>query len=100
MYRINWKSGVPYVEHGEEVISGKKRKISRIKWPSEEKLSDFGTGRKTLKEAFEKDILETCSIFGENLFSKRKPEPWQVVSCISKINRLYNKLKKIKGLNL
>lgn len=95
-YRVQWIKGQPYIEHGEVVISGKKRQIKRIKWPSEKKTREHTSGYDSIKIALEKDILNTASMFGDGFFrpKERDPEPWTMAKCIAKTVRLARKLKK------
>lgn len=92
-YRVIWKEGEPFIEHGEVVVSGKKRQIKRIKWPSEDKTKEHTSGFDSIKKALDNDILVTARLFG-GMFSRRKPEPWKMARCISKTVRLARKLQK------
>ncbi len=93
-YRVEWKKGQPYIEHGEVVISGKKRQIKRIKWPSESKTKEHTSGFDSIKEALEKDIIHSARLFGDSIFSREKPNSWLMAKCINKTLRLARKLQK------
>lgn len=94
-YRINWKKGEPFVEAGDIVIVGNKKKIRKIKWPSEEKNKNFSSGFNSINEAIEAEILFIADLFGKSIFAKSgKPDPWILAKCITKIIRLYRRLEK------
>lgn len=95
VYRINWRKGEPFVEAGDIVIVGKKKKIRKIKWPSEEKNKSYSSGFNSIKEALEAEILFIADLFGSSIFAKTgKPDPWILATCIVKIIRLYRRLEK------
>ena len=93
-YRVIWEKGQPSIEHGEIVISGKKRQIKRIKWPSEKATKEHTSGYDSIKEAIEKDILDSARLFGVGIFQSKNPEPWRMVYCINRTVRLARKLQK------
>jgi len=97
VYRVVWKKGQPYIEHGVIVVVGTKKKIRKIKWPSEEKNKEFSSGFNSIKEAIESDIFDIASYFGDRTFLGRENKhanAWNLAMCINRNTRLYRKLKR------
>ena len=98
IYRVNWKSHIPYIESGKIVIRGQKGTLQKASFPSEKKCIPLHYGHKTIKEAIESEITHVAQLFCPSITiwgTREKPqEPWRLVISVCKILRLYRKLEK------
>jgi hypothetical protein len=100
VYRVRWENGIPFIQAGEVVPTGKKG--TRCRFRGDRKLYDRKIGHPTMKAAIEADIEACAAEFGSDRFwwckwRKNKPwkaEPWTLVNCLAELNRLYKRLKK------
>ena len=97
VYRVKWKNGQPFIEHGEIIITGTKKQSRRIMWPSNTKMEAFSSGHDSIKKAVEADIFRIASLFGEFGFGYRKnvhASAWNIANCIIELMRLCRKMEK------
>lgn len=103
MFRVRWKAGIPFIQSGEVVPTGKKGR--RVRFRGEEKLTELNHGSPTMKAAIEKEIAECSKAYGTDVLwmwrdkpaLKNQPleaDPWHLVYCLAELNRLYKRLKK------
>ncbi len=97
VYRVGWKGGIPYIEHGKIIVVGKKRNTKKIKWQSCEKSSPLQSGYSSIRKALKEDILDTAGLYGRyDWIGHRnvREDVNTLIYAINKTRRLYEKLKK------
>src|SRR5688572_26285728 len=95
VYRVVWKDGQPCVEGGRLVQTGAKCNRLRAFFPRDFKGVMPDDAATSLKQAVANEIIRCAKEFApDGVFDKRQARPWSLVVAVTKLWRLYRKLKR------
>lgn len=89
MYKIFWKEGVPHVDSGVVVLTGKVKKRKVVQFPG----TCIGVTycEPSIEEAINREAAACCFAYG----NPHKMRPWTLLRVIAKLARLRKKLRAL-----